>query len=239
MLAASGVAPHGAASIKPAGPAYFVVCLGNAKIGARLHYVRSHAPSMITLQRLLVCVAMIPIAAIAGDPGHCAIGETVVFSCGIGANKVASICVAPKSNKHREYLQYRYGVLGKPEILLPAIDQAPGFNTDAMAYINPLGDGNGYIRFRSGRYSYIAYAFSSRASQPADNSAPGWDNWYGVAIERDDKVLKLLHCNRSFGLQSEINPSFLAKHVNFLALSDDNEKTLDRLNDKATRSKPD
>jgi len=194
---------------------------------------------MLTLQRFFSCVALVPMTAIAGDPGHCAAGETVVFSCGIGADKVASICLAPKSNKHREYLQYRYGVLGKPEILLPAIDQAPGFNTDAMAYINPLGDGNGYIRFRSGRYSYIAYAFSSRASKSADNSAPGWDNWYGIAVERDNKILKLLHCNRFFGLQSEIDPTFLAKHVNFLAPSNDSEKTLDRLNAKATSSPPD
>lgn len=194
---------------------------------------------MITLQRFLPCLVLVPLAAIASDPGHCVAGEAVVFSCGVEANKVVSICVAPKSNGHRKYLQYRYGVLGKPEILLPAIDRAPGFNTDGMAYINPLGDGNGYVRFRSGRYSYIAYAFSSRASLSADNSARGWDNWYGLAIERDDKILKLLHCNRFFGLQSEIDPTFLAKHADFLARSDASDKTLDRLNAKATSSRPD
>lgn len=193
---------------------------------------------MITPQRFLAYVALAPMAAIAGDPGHCAAGETVVFSCGIGANKVASICVAPKSDKHHEYLQYRYGVLGKPEILLPAVDQPPGYNTDAMSYINPLGDANGYIRFRSGRYSYIAYTFSSRQSHFTDNSAPGWNNWHGIAIERDNKILQLLRCNGFFGVQSEIAPAFLAKHADFLASSDDSEKTLDRLNDKATRSPP-
>jgi hypothetical protein len=162
--------------------------------------------------------------------------ETVVFSCAVG-ERVASVCAAQQAETHR-YLQYRYGMLGRPELMLPSIDQPPGFNTDSMAYFNYIGDGNGFIRFKNGRYSYIVYAFSSRQNYRSKDSAPGWNNWHGVVIEYDGKTKRVLRCDASLGVQSEIDPAFLNKNANFLRESNDGQETLSRVNDVVTSSKP-
>lgn len=175
-----------------------------------------------------------PIVAEAEELGHCAAAETVVFSCVIGA-KLASVCAGANAKDQAKYLQYRYGVLGHPEILLPPTNRPPGYNTAAMSYLNPIGDGNGYIRFKSGQYSYIVYAFSSRQSSSPKGSAPGWDNWHGVLIEGDGKIRKALRCRPFFGVQSSIEPTFLAKQADFLV--EDQEDILERVMDAVTISK--
>lgn len=192
-----------------------------------------------SLALILVYLSLMPIVSHAElARGHCAAEETVVFSC-ITGTKVVSVCVASKADNRRSYLQYRYGALGSPEVVLPSLNQLPGHNTDAMSYINPIGDGNGYIRFRSGAYSYIAYAFSSRENFSTKGSAPGWNSWHGVVIERDGRIKRVLRCKSSFGVQSKIEPSFLATHVDFLAPSNDSEEVLDRVSAAVTKVRPD
>ena len=58
MQSASGVAPIGVALIKPAGPVYFVVQLGNAKVGARLHYVELRKEVVMPLPLVPVIAAL-------------------------------------------------------------------------------------------------------------------------------------------------------------------------------------
>jgi hypothetical protein len=198
---------------------------------------------MISLGRLALAALALADAAFAqpaarsGEHGHCSPGETVVFSCVTG-RPLASVCAAPRATDQQRYLQYRYGSPGRPKIVLPPRDDPPGTNTDALSYFNAIGDGNGYIRFRSGRYSYIVYAFSARQVHATRHSAPGWDNWHGVAIERGGRIQKLLRCKPFQGVHSEISPTFLAKNADFLTASDDRKETLERVNTAATRSRP-
>ena len=52
---------------------------------------------------------------------QCAAGERVIFSCGIGATDVASLCGAAAG------LQYRLGPPGQPEVVFPAAFDATAF----------------------------------------------------------------------------------------------------------------
>lgn len=198
---------------------------------------------MISLGRLTLTVLVLADAAyvhttVSADVhGHCRSGETVVFSCVTG-RRIVSVCAAPPANDQQRYLQYRYGIPGHPQLVLPSKDDPPGTNTDALAYFNYIGDGNGYIRFRNGPYSYIVYAFSSHQSHVTRHSAPGWNNSHGVAIERNERIQKLLRCRPWQGVRSGIDPTFLAKNADFLATSDDGTETLERVNSAATRSRP-
>ena len=198
---------------------------------------------MISLGRLALAALMLTDAAFAQTAarsdahGHCTSGETVVFSCVTG-RQLASVCAASRATDQQRYLQYRYGIPGRPRIVLPPMNDQPGTSTDALSYFNAIGDGNGYIRFRSGRYSYIVYAFSARQVHATRDSAPGWDNWHGVAIERDGRIHKLLRCKPFQGVHSEISPTFLAQNADFLTTSGDRKETLERVNTAATRSRP-
>src|SRR5258705_13278099 len=50
----------------------------------------------------------------------CVKGEKVVFSCRVKrSNKIVSLCSSAKLTKNAGYLQYRFGVPGKTELVFP------------------------------------------------------------------------------------------------------------------------
>ena len=76
---------------------------------------------------LLVCLlgAAYPVAGLAAS--HCGESEKTYFSCKVrGSAKVVSLCGAPnllsgsQEDLQNGWLQYRFGVLGKPELVYPA-----------------------------------------------------------------------------------------------------------------------
>ena len=51
---------------------------------------------------------------------HCAPAERVVFSCSLARAKVVSLCLSPASATAPASLVYRFGALGKPELVFPS-----------------------------------------------------------------------------------------------------------------------
>ncbi len=125
---------------------------------------------------------------------HCLSHETAVFSCSFGT-KVASICGVSERGSSGRFLQYRFGPLGHTELVLPS-SETPG-SAKALVYTNPAGEGEGYIRFSKGNYSYTAYHFSSRETGYPKQSAPGWIHWQGLLVERAGKTVTLRKCRSS------------------------------------------
>ena len=92
-------------------------------------------------------------SAFAADVTHCASDEKVVFSCSVG-KKVASVCASKDAAKDKGYVQYRFGVIGKPEMTFPAKKEPANKNfsldTDLCGG-TPNASG---IKFIKGEYIY-------------------------------------------------------------------------------------
>ncbi|HSI37692.1 MAG TPA: hypothetical protein VK946_01315 [Methylotenera sp.] len=81
---------------------------------------------------------------------HCSNGEIDYFSCQIkGGHKVASLCGAKQEidSSSNEWVQYRYGKIGKPELIYPLtkLNSAKKFENN---YFNPHGIDAGVIDVR-------------------------------------------------------------------------------------------
>lgn len=117
-------------------------------------------------------------------PSHCTADEKIYFTCSTGA-KVISICGATNLTKTNGHLQYRFGVVGKPELILPAGKEHPAKH---FAYSNMTGTGMGLISLSvgSGNVRYNVYsAYVIRGSG---------DESQGVSVTRDDKEIADIHC---------------------------------------------
>lgn len=112
---------------------------------------------MNTFTRLVagLCGAMISLAVLAAD-SHCTAEEDTVFSCDLG-KKVVSVCASKPLTANSGYLQYRYGTLGKPELLFPSASVSPKIVTQARTLMF-AGGGGAYLRFNNGSTSYIVYS---------------------------------------------------------------------------------
>src|SRR5437588_4338262 len=83
---------------------------------------------------------------------HCNAKEIVVYSCSTGSH-VLSICASPDISKDQGYLQYRYGLRGKLELVYPERLQHPAglFNPGNLMF---SGGGGKYLHFKKEGYTY-------------------------------------------------------------------------------------
>jgi hypothetical protein len=117
---------------------------------------------------------------------HCTSEETVVFSCPVSKQKVASICKSKELSETTGYLQYRFGKLGKPEIMFPPQTERPGKYVKYKRVIYS-GGGGSYFRFNNPPYTYAVHVLFGR----------GWGEKYGVAVLRNDKTIARHKCTRA------------------------------------------
>ncbi len=114
---------------------------------------------------------------------HCSQAEETVFSCNLG-HKVVSVCASQEVTQHSGYIQYRFGALGrKPELSFPKTTVKPGKVIQARTLMF-AGGGGDYLRFNSGKTSYIVYSAIGK----------GWGTKDGVAVERHGKLATHLEC---------------------------------------------
>lgn len=117
-------------------------------------------------------------------PSHCSEDEWTVFNCQAGT-KIASVCASPALSKGSGYLQYRFGSKEVPELVYPENKRVP----DSTILANTLtfaGGGGAYLRFKRGRYGYVAYTAIGR----------GWGEKAGVAVEKDQQIIVNLPCHK-------------------------------------------
>lgn len=103
-------------------------------------------------------------SAIAGEEGEitlCESQEDVYFSCPVTGGKIVSVCALKNHDPNSGYVQYRYGVPGKLELVYPKSKLPPA----GRFYVVNASEGSANlntIKFYSGRYTYfVAQAFTS------------------------------------------------------------------------------
>lgn len=107
----------------------------------------------------LVLSGLMILAGASGLPTetHCATGEQVYFSCRTNqSEKVVSLCGQSDSRGAPVWLQYRFGVIGQPEMSFPAsrtdsVGKFGGLHQAAKA----LGLTIQEVWFRVGYFSYL------------------------------------------------------------------------------------
>ena len=103
---------------------------------------------------LLIIFALLGISsAFAADITHCSSDENIVFSCSVG-KKTASVCASKDAVKDKGYVQYRFGVIGKPEMTFPVKKEPANknFSLDTDLCVGtPNASG---IKFIKGEYIY-------------------------------------------------------------------------------------
>lgn len=127
-----------------------------------------------------VCLLVNAPAFAAGT--HCTQAEDTVFSCNLG-RKTVSVCAAKTLSATSGYVQYRFGVLGKPELTYPQLNVTAKSVIQARTLMFS-GGGGAYLRFNNGPTSYIVYSAIGK----------GWGNKDGVAVERAGKTLAHFDC---------------------------------------------
>jgi hypothetical protein len=88
----------------------------------------------------------------AADPSHCSKDENVVFSCSVG-KKTASVCASRDAAKDKGYVQYRFGMISKPEMTFPD-NKEPGNKNFTFEYFLGASGYSNLISFNKGTYSY-------------------------------------------------------------------------------------
>jgi hypothetical protein len=131
-----------------------------------------------------VLVACISTTAWAAN-SHCQKQEVEVFNCAV-AQKTLSVCASADYSSKHGYLQYRFGVAGKPELTLPR-DRWRGAATEARAETFGNGGQTGYLRFWNGPTAYVVFHGNLR-------SGSDWKDTAGVAVENRGKRTALLQC---------------------------------------------
>lgn len=123
---------------------------------------------------------------------HCSSEEDTIFSCSTG-KKTISVCASEDLSASDGYLQYRFGVKGKPELVVPqTLERLEGEIKGSTLMFS--GGGGAYLRFEKGQYDYIVYSAIGR----------GWGEKDGVAVEKNGTLVTSLKCKGS--VISEIGP---------------------------------
>lgn len=97
----------------------------------------------------------VPDNQVAAIASHCTSDERIVYSCSVG-KKVASICASRDAAMDKGYVQYRFGVIGNPEMIFPYQKQ-PANNK--FSFTNEVFSGGivvTTISFQNGSYTYSA-----------------------------------------------------------------------------------
>ncbi len=101
-----------------------------------------------------VALLVLATPAVAGPPSHCGERETVVFTCPV-KQKTLSVCAgAPAGDV--TYAQYRFGPIGKPELVHPP--QAQGFSAFRMQESTLVSGTATTLSFANGEIGYEVWS---------------------------------------------------------------------------------
>ncbi len=123
------------------------------------------APQLLAGSFLSVAIA----AMAAQARSHCAADEEVLFSCRAGA-KVLSFCASKSSEvTPPTWIQYRFGRLGKAELVYPAKKVSP---VGHFQYSSEHGGRwvNVYVQFSIDGFSYVLSAYGNSNIPESDAS---------------------------------------------------------------------
>ena len=137
------------------------------------------------LARLTNLIYFLSSTVIASE-SHCNTQEQIIFSCSIGT-KVVSVCASKDLSATQGYVQYRFGVTSKPELLFPSSTQTivPRTNIQARTLMF-AGGGGAYLRFINGNYNYNYIVYSAIGQS--------WGAKDGIVVEKDRKIMVNLLC---------------------------------------------
>ena len=120
----------------------------------------------------------------------CAVGEQVIFSCGVG-RKMVSVCGGRATAPHA---QYRFGTPGNIELAFPGPGQS------GLSYAREMYSGGGalQIRFATGGYDYAVYSRTVRTGfGRSGRNNPQFSD--GVMVRRGDRLISNRACTTQVG----------------------------------------
>lgn len=135
----------------------------------------------------------------------CALDESIVFACAVGAKRV-SVCASTDASNVSGYLQYRFGKADgsePPELSLPADRPVPRLASRGESSIF-AGGGGSWLRFHSGRHAYVVYDGIGRWGAKGRTLER-----QGVQVERDGETIATLPCTGP--LQSALGPEWFER----------------------------
>ncbi|WP_123515731.1 hypothetical protein [Pseudomonas frederiksbergensis] len=125
----------------------------NYLIGPRKKY------SFVLSFSLFISAVTTPVFAGGENSTLCDSSEDIYFSCPLVGGKTVSICASGNDKPASGYVQYRYGVPGKVELIFPQKKDPP----KGRFFIVNASEGSvnmDIIKFKTGRYTYlVAQAF--------------------------------------------------------------------------------
>jgi hypothetical protein len=154
---------------------------------------------------LVISAKVLPAATakpVGPKTSFCASGESIVFSCGLGA-KMVSVCASKDASPAHGSLQYRFGKAGSREPLemtLPAKPTSPE-NSASGESVPFSGGGGSWLRFHNGPYGYVVYTGIGKWGPKGETREKE-----GVVVERAGKVVASLKCSTS--LTSALGPDW-------------------------------
>ena len=120
------------------------------------------------MKTLWLIASLLASAAVAAPATHCDSAERVVFSCTIsGSKKVASLCEDPGRFDEGTSLQYRFGTLGRADMVYPKLKRGSLEKFFAHFESHPELSMR-EIWFRIGSYEYLV-ASEGRSRDKAHN----------------------------------------------------------------------
>lgn len=136
------------------------------------------------MKRPLIALVFSMIASSSFASGHCSKDEVTYFSCEIkGSKKTASVCgstfmESTSNNKSKEWIQYRFGAIGKVEIEYPEkkLSSFEKFNSSSSYFAK--GGNDFSIGFSNGSAKYKVSVIE------AD------ENFYGVIASINNKEIE-------------------------------------------------
>lgn len=154
---------------------------------------------------LVISAKVLPAATAkpVGPPSFCASGESIVFSCGVGA-KMVSVCASKDAAPARGHLQYRFGRTDSREPLEMALPAKPTTPKKSASGGNVAfsGGGGSWLRFHNGPYGYVVYTGIGKWGPKGETREKA-----GVVVERAGKVVASLKCTTR--LTSVLGPDWL------------------------------
>ncbi len=145
---------------------------------------------------------------------HCENAEKTLFSCFV-SNKVVSVCASPNLSPTDGYMQFRFGRLKAPELLIPKLNEHPLKYVDAETYQAASGQ-NGALTFTNGDYAYTVYWESYRSDRSAPNGSSVWLEKSGLSTSHKGKVVSDTQCSKATnGDVLTIDPFYLHSQVGY------------------------
>jgi hypothetical protein len=141
------------------------------------------------------------------DDSLCHTGEETIFSCPVGRGKTVSVC-ATELKKSQFQVQYRFGHINQPELLLP---ENP---IEYVKYVegnqsSGARGGDSFIRFKSGEYSYTVRDLWGAPATDGTGCTPKSCSNIGIIVEKAGALISRKDCT---GLASPFKEGFLSRY---------------------------